>query len=150
MAKGQHTVCFCDNGPAGTEYARVFCEVVRQEGLIPEFYIGMGTSIRSSNQDRSVRDSFYGAEVVVVRFAGSDPLDNWALPELEGPQERSPVARFGKKYLIYADALEAAHIAGLDARLVGPVRRISGITDFGKRLETDLRAILGRSSPPSG
>jgi hypothetical protein len=40
MDKERHTVCFCDNGPAGQGYAKAFCAVVKEEGLVPEFYLG--------------------------------------------------------------------------------------------------------------
>jgi hypothetical protein len=143
MNENRHTVCFCDNGPAGQEYAKTFCTVATEEGLVPEFYLGTGTVTRTSNQDHALRDSFYAAEVVVVRLAGSKPLDNWAVPELRGPVERCPAVQSGKKYLIYADALGDADLAEIKAQLVGPIRWISGISDFSQQLKTDLRAALG-------
>jgi hypothetical protein len=144
MGNGNQTVCFCDNGPEGQAYAKAYRDVVNEENLTPISHVGAGRDVRTSSLDRELRDDFYNAVVLIVRLSGAEPLDNWAVPELGQSDEKSPVVRSGKKYLIYADGLSADALALVEAQLIGPVVRINGVADFSRRLKNDLRAALGR------
>ena len=133
------SVCFCDNGPCGDAYAKAFSEIVKKAGFTSVYYTGAGTNVRSSSLDGKLRDDFYNAEVVIVRLAGAEPLDNWAVPELRA----SSMLQSGTTYFIYADGLNDDAVDLLTAEQIGPIKRINGTMDFSRQLEADLRTVSG-------
>jgi hypothetical protein len=137
VADTNASIIYCDNGPDSARYCEVFADVVRSLGMRPVSYSSVGAAIRSSNQDHQLRDEFYQAAVAVIRLAGHEPLDNWAVAEFPYCQ------KVGKELLIYVDGLSAQARSTIAMNVTNPFSEISGIDDFRQNLPRDLRRLLG-------
>ena len=84
-----------------------------------------------------MRDDFYHAALEVVRLAGDEPLDNWAVAEFPYCQTA------GKPLLVYVDGLSAQTRSNIGANLAIPLSEINGIDGFRHALPPDLRHRLG-------
>jgi hypothetical protein len=130
------SVIYCDNGPNSEQYGEVFTDVVRAIGLRPIVYRGVGAASRRSTLDRELRDDFYQGALAVVRLAGEEPLDNWAVAEFSHCQS------IGKFLLVYLDGLSTQARSNITPHVTIPVSEINGVDDFRRVLPRDVRLRL--------
>lgn len=102
------SVFYCDNN-AGSGFNGVAFRTVKNLGLTPLVYAGVGLEVRKSSLDKEIRDDFYRSKVVVVLVGSHKGWKNsgdcWALPELAVAESK------GIDVLIYA----VSDTAGNDA-----------------------------------
>jgi hypothetical protein len=85
LQKGER-VFYADNSKDYLIRCGVFGQVVRDMGLEPVLYGGVGNMVRQSSVDSEIRNDFYTARAIVLYFGspkqGSDHEDNWVLEEI--------------------------------------------------------------------
>ncbi len=128
-------ICYVENAVGQEKYESVAYNVIAELGGQTHFYSGAGLAVRESNVDRQLRDSFYSADLVVVRLSGPDIRDNWAIPEIESGHIKP------EKLLLYVDQ-------GLDTSLLEQVQLPMApnvVVDreaFAKQLAADVSRLL--------
>jgi hypothetical protein len=139
VADTDASIIYCDNGLDSAQFCAVFEDVVKSLAFRPVHYSGVGVAVRTSNQDKQLRDDFYEAIVAVIRLAGNEPLDNWAVPEFNHCQT------VGKRLLVYLDGLSAQARSTVNANITTHCIEIGGIDDFRRDLPESLRRLLSQT-----
>ena len=142
MIRKGDRIFFADNSKNYLERCDVFARTVLGLGLVPVFYGGAGAAVRRSNQDRAMRDDFYGAKAVVLYFGApkdsSNHEDHWVLPEI-----KHRIA--GVDCLLYLS--EDFLLSVLQNHgYVGQPRVLSDGEDFGAALQNDLQKLMGHDT----
>jgi hypothetical protein len=88
---GKKEVFFAINSREDSPWIEAFLRIVRERGLRPIFYSGVGRKVvpptgQSNTLDDEIRDDFYPAKTKVLYFRdpknGSDDEDHWVLSNL--------------------------------------------------------------------
>ena len=88
MLQRNDCVFYCDNRSTN-EYFTIASSVIRDIGLVPLAYRGVGLSARKSNLDKELREDFFRAKAIVILLGmgegwnSDDPMDSWAIQELK-------------------------------------------------------------------
>jgi hypothetical protein len=143
MTELSKAVCYIDNGPDALAYCVRAKQVIERCNMIPITYANFGERVRRSNQDREVRDDFYGAKVVAIRLSG-DPgkvADHWAIAEFEKVWDQAFFKTRGERLLVYADMPIPVAILR-QHRLPESIHVVRDLNHFETQFEIDLKALL--------
>lgn len=139
MINKGNRVFFTDNSKGYLERCNTFAKIVRSIGLDPVFYGGAGAAVRRSNQDKEIRDDFYGVQAIVLYFGApeddSNYDDHWVLPELRYCDA------IGVDCLLYISEEFPLNVLQKYG-YVGQPRMLSVGADFGAALQNDLQKII--------
>jgi len=142
--EGEKQVFFALNSPGCEDWPFEFARVVKEIGLVPIFYAGVGRDIvpkagESGTLNDEILDDFYFSKITVLYFGphkpGRDYEDHWVLSELPGVLAR------GRQPIVYASPSYPGEILrkfGLDR---APTT-ITGLAEFVLKLRQDLQNVI--------
>ena len=140
MIRKGDRIFFADNSKDHLERCDVFVRTARELGLVPVFYCGAGAAVQQSNQDREMRNDFYGAQAIVLYFGspkdGSDYEDHWVLRELKYAVES------GVSCLVYVSKDFPKDIL-VNYGYNHEAKVVSAEDDFAAILRDDLKNFIG-------
>lgn len=123
MIRLGNKVFYCDNATDRVSYTKVADSTIRAAGLVPIWYQGTGTRI--GHLQREAKLDIVQCKVVVVRLGLPEPLNNWALSNVDE----------GVPLLIYANLF-------IEKSLPVPPVVVANEREFGAALKRDLEALL--------
>jgi hypothetical protein len=90
--EGERQVFFAQNSPDSTEWSAEFWKIVKERGLVPIFYDGVGRDYvpkpgMANTLDNEMNEDFFMVKTIVLYFGparpGKDYEDHWVLPHLK-------------------------------------------------------------------